>query len=275
MDALEQWQARVLEYRRERGESDDRIWQRRAAWYDRWVAHNDYVALVLPKLLRLVGPSSRVLEVGPGTGAFTLPLARTVAEVVAVEPSPDLGTVLQHHLAQEGIGNVYLLASRIEEALEHLQGPFDLALASHSLYNVLPIDRVVRGLVRLSSWTAILTGTGEQKAWFRALYTRFRGREPVSPMNFRDLYPVLLQLGIYADVEILETSSNYVFVSENELVDRWAEWLQVQENLRPVLRMELRALAERRDQHVGIYGRTRTALILIHQERHVFAAPSQ
>lgn len=271
MDALRQWQERVLTYRSERGKPDEQVWQSTASWYDRWVGHNDYVALVLPRLQRMVTSTSRVLEVGPGTGAFTLPLARSVAELVAVEPSPHMAAVLQGHLKREGMDNVRLLPLRIEDAVEDLQGPFDLALASHSLYNVLPIHHVVRSLVRLATWTVILTGTGEEHDWYRELHLRFKGCKPQPPGSFRELCPVLLEMGIYADVEILRTSSNYVFAGEDEMVDWWAERFQVEEARRPDLRAALLALAERRDGLVGIYTRSRTALITIHRERNLFA----
>ncbi|MGC8837406.1 MAG: class I SAM-dependent methyltransferase [Anaerolineae bacterium] len=272
MDALQRWQERVLTYRSERGKPDEQIWQNAAGWYDRWVAHNNYVTLVLPKLLPMLSPTSRVLEVGPGTGAFTLPVARSVAELIAVEPSRHMAAILQSHLEREGIGNVRLLPLRIEDAIEDLQGPFDLALASHSLYNVLPIHHVVGSLVRLATWTVILTGTGEEHDWYRELHFRFKGRRPQPPGSFRELYPILLEMGIYADVEILRTSSNYVFAGEDEMVDWWAERFQVEEERKPDLRAALLALAERRDGLVGIYAQSRTALITIHRERNLFAS---
>jgi SAM-dependent methyltransferase len=56
--------------------------------------------IVLPRLLKVVGPAARVLEVGPGSGAFTLPLAAAVREVAAVEPSPAMRSVLNRRLGR-------------------------------------------------------------------------------------------------------------------------------------------------------------------------------
>ncbi|MBM4431579.1 MAG: hypothetical protein FJ026_14725, partial [Chloroflexi bacterium] len=82
--AFRQWQAQILACREARLESEAEAWQRAAEWYQDWVRHNDYVEQVLPRLLAILGPRARVLEIGPGSGAFTLPLARAVHEVVAV-----------------------------------------------------------------------------------------------------------------------------------------------------------------------------------------------
>ncbi len=53
-----------------------------------------------------IGPQDTVLEIGPGLGALTHPLARAGGTVVAVEKDPRLAAVLQAELAAEGIENV-------------------------------------------------------------------------------------------------------------------------------------------------------------------------
>ena len=53
--------------------------------------------------------SDLVLEIGPGQGALTLPLARTVGHVVAVEKDPQLVHALQKRLNRAGITNVTLI----------------------------------------------------------------------------------------------------------------------------------------------------------------------
>ncbi len=271
MNALQAWQERLALCREERSEGEGAVWQRLAAWYNRWVESNDYVSLVLPRLQRRLPPNARVLEVGPGTGAFTLPLARLAGEVVAVEPSANMLAALGRNLDQAGLHNVRLVPQPIEEALGALQGPFDLALAANSLYNVEPIDDVVRSLVGLARHTCILIGTGEKREWYQALQRRFRGRERLPAGHFGLLYPVLLEMGLYADVEILYTTCNYVYDSEEALVEWWAGHLGLGTERRVELRTSLLPLAERRDGQVGIYSRHRLALVSIEAERNLFA----
>jgi hypothetical protein len=64
-DALPRWKAQVVACREAQRESEDEAWQRAAEWYQDSVRHNDYVDLVLPRLLAVVGPTDRVLEIGP------------------------------------------------------------------------------------------------------------------------------------------------------------------------------------------------------------------
>ena len=58
-------------------------------------------------------PSCTVLEIGAGFGALTLPLARSVRRVLAVEKDPQLLAVLQKNLDASGIDNVTPIAEDI------------------------------------------------------------------------------------------------------------------------------------------------------------------
>lgn len=55
------------------------------------------------------GPSDLILEIGPGQGELTLPLARSVAHVVAIEKDDRLIRLLNDKLTREGLSNVTLV----------------------------------------------------------------------------------------------------------------------------------------------------------------------
>jgi 16S rRNA (adenine1518-N6/adenine1519-N6)-dimethyltransferase len=56
-----------------------------------------------------ISKTSMVLEIGPGLGALTIPLARAAAGVIAVEKDRRLIPLLEQELAEEGIDNVEIL----------------------------------------------------------------------------------------------------------------------------------------------------------------------
>ncbi len=269
MTAVQQWQEWIRTCRREQAEPEEQVWQRLAAWYTNWARHNDYVEIVLPRLLKVVGPAARVLEVGPGSGAFTLPVAAAAREVVAVEPSPAMRGVLHQNLATAGVTNVQVIPRSIETGLAVIEGCFDLVLAAHSLYQVEPIEVVLRGLIDLAPYVAILMGTGEQREWYRALYRRFKGKEPFPYAHFRHFYPVLLAMDINADVELLWTSYNYVYDDEASMVDWWLHHFHLAEAKRSDLQTALGRVAEWRDGQIGIYDRRTTALVWIDRDHQL------
>jgi len=154
--------------------------------------------------------------------------------------------------------------------MEALEGPFDLAFASHSLFDVESIDSCVRGLLDLAPHLMILMGTGERRAWVETLHDQFKGKARRHSPQFPCFYRILLDMGIYADVKILNTSSNYVYDNDDALVEAWMSRLRLNESRREELRDALLPIAERRGEHIGIYSHHRMALISVDRERSVF-----
>ena len=70
-------------------------------------------------------PGCRVLELGSGTGRATVALARTAAQVVALELAPEMIAVARRKLA--GLSNVRLVAADMRDS--PLRSAFDLVAA--------------------------------------------------------------------------------------------------------------------------------------------------
>jgi SAM-dependent methyltransferase len=90
--------------REERGRLERRrsIFDQAAELYDQ--ARPRYPPALFDDLAGLagIGPGVRVLEVGPGTGQATVPLAERGCRLVAVELGPDLAAVARRNLAAPG-----------------------------------------------------------------------------------------------------------------------------------------------------------------------------
>jgi SAM-dependent methyltransferase len=77
----------------------------------------------------------RVLDIGSGPGAFSVPMARRVAEVVAVEPARGMVDILERKLESMGLKNVRTVQKTWEEVdlvAEGWRRAFDLVVASMS-----------------------------------------------------------------------------------------------------------------------------------------------
>ncbi len=77
-----------------------------------------------------IGPSSRVVEIGCGSGLFTETFARSGAQIIAVDLSPDLlALARQRHLP-----NVQFLEKSFEDCA--VDGPFDAVIGSSVLHHL-------------------------------------------------------------------------------------------------------------------------------------------
>jgi len=73
------------------------------------VIRRDEERVVNETLARYGDPTATALEIGPGTGYYTLTLSRLFGEVAAVEDSPQMVDLLRAGLGAKGIKNVRIL----------------------------------------------------------------------------------------------------------------------------------------------------------------------
>lgn len=90
-------------------------------------------------------PGSRIVEYGPGTGHYTIPLARRCARVVAVEPSAEMREHLSERLVREGIDNVEIRPGFVEDGAGSGER-FDGALVIGPLYYVRDLEATLSTL---------------------------------------------------------------------------------------------------------------------------------
>ncbi len=83
--------------------------------------------LIDARLSKLIGPHDAVMELGAGTGRFSLQLAKLARRVTAVDVSPEMLAILQHKARAAGLTNVLCQVGDFCEAA--FAGPFDLICA--------------------------------------------------------------------------------------------------------------------------------------------------
>jgi ubiquinone/menaquinone biosynthesis C-methylase UbiE len=114
-----------------------------------------------------VGAASTVVDLGAGTGAFTLVAARHLGRVVAVDVSPAMLSHLRARLDQAGLDNVECVRAGFL-SYEHAGAPVDAVYTRHALHQlsdfwkVLALHRIAAllrpgGLLRLRDLVFDLT----------------------------------------------------------------------------------------------------------------------
>ena len=190
------------------------FWDDRAERYARRVADTVAHDPLLPRILPHVDADTVVLDVGAGTGRFSLALAGDAREVVALDPSEGMLRVLTKQAGAQGVSNVRTVLGRLED-VDDVSG--DVVLCAHVL-PVLPdartflarLDRVARRRV------FVYLGAGSSDLRSDPLWRHFHGRARPPLPSYLDAVAVLRELGITAHVEVVEvpTSDRYVTVAE-------------------------------------------------------------
>src|SRR5438105_5639510 len=134
-DALLQARAQQMDAAYARlGRTSADFWDRRARGFHRTtrdtVARDPFFA----RLRREVTPQTTVLDVGAGTGRFTLALAPLVQHVTAVEPNAAMLDYLRQYLDERGFTNVECLQTTWQDTPDVLSA--DIVICSHVVYPI-------------------------------------------------------------------------------------------------------------------------------------------
>ena len=102
------------QHRRDRGEDMGSRWDKRAKKFNESVMqYSERTARQIAKLE--LKPEYTVLDVGAGTGRLTIPIAKQVKSVTAVDQSKGMLACLQENVEREGITNVTTINKRWED----------------------------------------------------------------------------------------------------------------------------------------------------------------
>ncbi|WP_189313179.1 class I SAM-dependent methyltransferase [Streptomyces brasiliensis] len=134
-----------------------------------------------------IGPDSRMLEIGPGTGQLTVPLAGFGCRVTAVELGPALAAVARRRLRNFPAADVVVADF---ERWELPPEPFDVVVSATAFHWLDPALRLVRtaralrpgGTLALVTTLHVAGGTQEFFDRVQACYERW---DPATPPGLR------------------------------------------------------------------------------------------
>lgn len=142
-------------------------------------------------------PESSVLDIGAGTGRWTIPMARVAKRVTALDASPQMLDILRENAAEEGCTNIDTVQARWDEIEVE---PHDVVVSSHSMYGAADLAAFVRKMEGSATGLCFLAMRVPSHDGVMAELSRHvHGHGHDSP-NFIIGYNAILSMGIYANV---------------------------------------------------------------------------
>ena len=111
------------------GRTSSDFWERRARGFHRSTKDSVGRDPLYLRLCEKVSSQSSVLDVGAGTGRFSLALAPLVDHIIAVEPSAAMLDFLRQDAADKELRNISYVQATWQEAPDNLQA--DIVICSH------------------------------------------------------------------------------------------------------------------------------------------------
>ncbi len=174
-----------------------------------------------------LGRSDTLIDIGGGAGRYSLPLAKTLAGVTIVEPSPAMANFAEAGRVELALENVRVLER--EWPPPRKRGWPDLEPATAVLIaNVLgPDDDLERWITaataHASDWLFIEHGTVAEYGVTREVIEAIHGEPRVRSPNVADLLPALHELGVYPDVQMGTRSFGRSYADLDEATRSLAE----------------------------------------------------
>ena len=152
---------------------------------------------LLDFLLQKLTPEMTVLDIGAGIGRWTLPIARAVRHVTAIEPLSGMREILRERAAGQGVRNLSLVAAPWMDAEVP---PHDAAIAAHATYASADLLGFVRKMEASARRLCVLAlRVPAHDGIINELCAKVRGEWHDSP-NFIVGYNLLLAAGYYPHV---------------------------------------------------------------------------
>ena len=192
------------------------------------------------RLRQATGRRSTVLDVGAGSGRFTLVLAPHVAAVTAVDPSAGMLDVCRRQAKKLGLTNVTLVHSKWQDADV---APADVAFSSYVVTLVPDAARFLAKLDAAAGQRAFLyLGAYTADAIMDPLWRHFHGTSRKPGPTYLDAVDVLRELGVKPQIEVVEVATRGRFKSVADATKDYRDQLCLADT--PEIRKELRGLLQ-------------------------------
>lgn len=193
-------------------------WDNIASKFNEWMEKDDYPEKLLNKIE--LDSNDSVLDIGCGNGVITIPLAQKATEVTAMDISSKMLEILKKNAKDSGFNNINTFNRRIEDVTEEDIGKHDVVVASRSLNGVSDIGKELEKINNIAQKSVYLTLWGADNRRFEREMAQLLGRESHRHPDYIYVYNILHDLGIYANVEMLESNTRNYYSNVEEALDR-------------------------------------------------------
>ena len=207
------------------------FWDGRVDWFEELVQQSDRAGMIMSRIE--IAPDYRVLDIGAGPGTTAIPLAKNVRSVTVVEPSSGMLARLKENVSKHNLANITCLNKKWEDVeigngKDIEAGGHDVVIASHSLIIKDIKDALVKinDAVKRNVYIFIVAGRRTEKEG-SSLWSLFNREKPALRPDYIYLYNILYQLGIYANVEIIDANHNMRFPDLDVAVQHYKTWMNV------------------------------------------------
>jgi FkbM family methyltransferase len=228
IDWNEMWKKAVEESRWKERAGTPEFWDDRVDRFEEMIRRSNREGMIMKKIE--IEPDYTVLDIGAGPGTVAVPLAKVVKSVTAVEPSNGMLSRLNENASKEKLANITCINKKWEDVeLRKDIEEHDIVVASHSLRFMKDIRSALSKMDDTARKCVYLfVVAGRRKNARGSLFSALFRRGKPGP-DYIYLHNILYQLGIYANVEIINADRNMQFPDMDAAIQHYKEWMDIKE----------------------------------------------
>ncbi|NPV63500.1 MAG: class I SAM-dependent methyltransferase [Methanotrichaceae archaeon] len=240
-------------------------WDRRAREFNRMVMRHKERAEAQVSSLGL-SHEDTVLDIGAGTGRLAIPMARIAKSVTALDQSGGMLACLKENMDREGLSNIQIVQKSWQDLSPDSLPGHDVVLSSNSL-GVSDLQEALSKMDGLAKKAVYIFTFADRKRdegfhdFLGQKHHHHHHRASNLPPDYIIIYNLLAEMGILADVKIVEWEAQEHYSSLEEAVASWKEMHEILPEKEPQLREFLSQKLEKDDQGLCMHRRSKQARI--------------
>ncbi len=193
-------------------------WDKTAAQFRQWMDVDDYPLKLMQRVK--LKPEWSLLDIGCGSGAVSLPAAKKVSMVTALDISGEMLKILKEDAQKEHLSNITCIhRSWTDIVVGDDIEPHDVVVASRSVGREPDIQSALEKIDSAATKYVYIT------VWGGGEHSHCKGVPEALGRSFRDtpdhvyIYNILHQMGIRANVEHMECRSRLIYNDLDEAME--------------------------------------------------------
>ncbi len=183
--------------------SVNEYWNDQSPRYNR--GHDAYRSPVVDKLEKYIDSDTTLLDIGAGTGALTIPLAKKVKKVLSIEPSAGMLDYLKNAALKENLANIEFINNTWEDA--KISEQYDMVICSHALYFMPDIKKSLQRMIDVTGkYLFLMIVAHNNNDRYGDIWKIVKGTSYKPGPDYIYIYNLLRELGWHPNVEMITTT---------------------------------------------------------------------
>lgn len=215
-EGIKDWNGRLPE-RMVDDELEETFWKNYVDRKSVTVPRDTYAQKVCEELFTLINKENHVLEIGPGWGNYTFPIADFAKRVTCVDSSASVLDFLDRVSKKKGYDSIDLVHTKWEQF--GLDKQYDVVFGMNCFYRMFNIKESLLTIDRVAKRLAIIgMTTGPFQPHYLDLHESEGYAIKFPRRDYIHLLNILYEMGIYADCHLTKLTKTYEYQTYGELL---------------------------------------------------------